>query len=91
MHEKIFKLKNMLTTEEKLVDFTDLNGYYTVPILGLIGFLTNIICLLVIFSSRFKKKDKFNYVIVKIVIEASGCLYFVGFQVKFILKIFINI
>ena len=91
MISKKEKKKKMLSTEDKLADFTALNGYYTIPILGLIGFCTNSICLLVIFSSRFKKKDKFNYVIVKIVIEASGCLYFVGFQVKFILKIFINI
>jgi hypothetical protein len=74
----------MLSTEDKLADFTALNGYYTIPILGLIGFCTNLICLLVMFSPRFKKKDKYYYVIVKIVIEASGCLYFVGFQVKFI-------
>ena len=82
-----FKKKKMLSTEDKLADFTALNGYYTIPILGLIGFCTNIICLLIIFSPRFKKRDKFYYVIVKIVIEVSGCLYFVGFQVKFIFKV----
>ncbi len=72
----------MLSTEEKLVDFTALNGYYTVPILGLIVFLTNIICLLVIFSPMFKDKDKFYYVIVKIAIKVGGCLYSIGFQVN---------
>ena len=71
----------------KLVDFTALNGYYTIPILGLIGFCTNIICLLVIFSPRFKDRDKFYYVIVKISIETNGCLYFIGFQVKYLFKL----
>ena len=71
----------MLSTEEKLVNFTALNGYYTIPILGLIGFFTNIICLLVIFSPMFKDKNKFYFVIVKIAIEIGGCLYSIGFQV----------
>jgi hypothetical protein len=66
----------------KLVDFTALNGYYTIPILGLIGFCTNITFILVIFSPRFKDRNKFNYVIAKIAIETSGSLYFIGFQVK---------
>jgi hypothetical protein len=71
----------MLSTEENLVNFTALNGYYTIPILGLIGFCTNIICLLVIFSPMFKDKNKFFYVIVKIAIEVGGCLYSIGFQI----------
>ena len=66
----------------KLVDFTALNGYYTIPILGLIGFCTNITFILVIFSPRFKDRNKFNYVITKIAIDLVGCLYFIGFQVK---------
>jgi hypothetical protein len=77
----------MNSTEYKyseLVDFTAFNGYYTIPILGLIGFCTNITCLLVIFSPTFKTRDKFYYVIVKIAIEANACLYLIGFQVKYL-------
>ena len=33
----------MLPTENELVDFTAFNGYFTIPILGLIGFCTNVI------------------------------------------------
>jgi hypothetical protein len=77
----------MNSTENKyseLVNFTNLNGYYTIPILGLIGLCTNIICLLVIFSPKFKERHKFKYVITKIAIEMTGCLYSIGFQVKYI-------
>ena len=70
----------------RLVDFTALNGYYTIPILGLIGFITNITCILVIFSPQFKDRNKFNYVISKMIIDIIGCLYFIGFQVKYILS-----
>ena len=66
----------------KLVNFTALNGYYTIPILGLTGFITNITCILVIFSPKFKDRNKFNYVITKMIIDTIGCLYFIGFQVK---------
>ncbi len=68
------KIRNLLKTKTKmnftennyreLAAFTALNGYYTIPILGLIGFCTNLICLLVIFSPRFRNRDKFYYVIV---------------------------
>jgi hypothetical protein len=71
----------------KLVDFTAFNGYYTIPTLGLIGFCTNIACLLVIFSPKFKNRSKFNYLITKIIIEGISCLYFIGFQVKSTFKI----
>ena len=77
----------MNSTEYKyseLVDFTEFNGYYTIPILGLIGFCTNITCLLVIFSPKFKNRDKFYYVIVKIAIEANACFFLVGFQVNYL-------
>jgi hypothetical protein len=77
----------MNSTEYKyseLVDFTAFNGYYTIPILGLIGFCTNITCLLVIFSPKFKNRDKFYYVIVKIAIEANACFFLVGFQVNYL-------
>ena len=67
----------------KLVDFTALNGYYTIPILGLMGFCTNIACLSVIFSPKFKDRNKYNYVISKITIELFACVYFIGFQVKY--------
>ena len=76
----------MNSTEYKyseLVDFTALNGYYTIPIFGLIGFCTNIACLLVIFSPKFKDRNKYNYVISKITIELFACVYFIGFQVKY--------
>ncbi len=66
----------------KLVDFTALNGYYTIPILGLIGFCTNIACLLVIFSPKFKDRNKYNYFITKITIELFACICFDGSQVK---------
>jgi hypothetical protein len=67
----------------KLVDFTALNGYYTIPILGLIGFCTNSICLLVIFSSRFKKKDKFYYLIdIFIIISIKLALEAKQFEIK---------
>lgn len=61
--------------------FNTYKTYNSIPVKGLIGFVTNLICLLVIFSSMFKDRNKFNYVIVKIAIETSGCLYFIGFQV----------
>jgi hypothetical protein len=70
----------------KLVDFTALNGYYTIPILGLIGFCTNIACILVIFSPKFKDRKKYNYVITKITIELFACVYFIGFQVKYLFR-----
>ncbi len=50
---------------KKLLDFTIINGYYFIPLLGGIGFILNFVCLLVIFSANFKNREKFNYIIVK--------------------------
>ena len=61
MEEKIIKMNE--TIIEFLVEFTRVNGYYTIPILGATGLLTNLICLNVFYDKRFKERNKFKYVI----------------------------
>ncbi len=68
------------TIIEFLVEFTRVNGYYTIPILGATGLLTNLICLNVFYDKRFKERNKFKYVILKIFIDSFGCVYLIGFQ-----------
>ena len=68
------------TIIDSLVEFTRVNGYYTIPILGITGFLTNSICLNVFFDKRFKERKKFKYVILKLFIDLVGCVYLIGFQ-----------
>ena len=65
---------------DKLLDYTIINGYYFIPLLGGIGFIFNSVCLLVIFSANFKNREKFNYIIVELAIEMLGCIYFIVFQ-----------
>lgn len=65
---------------DRLVRFTFINGYYTVPIAGGVGLLTNFICLMIFLSPRFKDKNRFKFVILKVLIEMVGCLYAIGFQ-----------
>ena len=68
------------TLYENLIYFTSINGYYTLSLLGLIGFSTNLVCLSVLLGSKFKEKARFKYVILKVVIDLVGCLYSIGFQ-----------
>lgn len=65
---------------ENFIHFTSINGYYTLPLLGLIGFITNLMCQCVFFSSKFKEKARFKYVIMKVMVDMYGCLYMIGFQ-----------
>ncbi len=65
---------------KELMNFTIINGYFIIPALGVIGFVLNLICLLVFMNSRFKNREKFRYIIVKLLIEMLGCIYFMGFQ-----------
>ena len=63
-----------------LIEFNSINGYYTIPIMGIMGILTNLICLSVFYDNRFKERKKFQYVILKVFIDTYGCVYAVGFQ-----------
>lgn len=62
------------------VYFTGLVGYYIIPSISLIGFILNIIALIVLTNRKFKERDRFKYVIVKIGLEMIGSLMGIGFQ-----------
>lgn len=71
---------NQTNLYQYLIEFTSLNGTYTIPALGVVGFITNLICFFIFFSPKFGDKYKFKYLIVKILIEMFACLYSIGFQ-----------
>lgn len=71
---------NQTEYENVLVQITSINGYYTIPIISLVGFLLNSTCLVVFLNPKFNYKNEFKYVILKVAIETVGCLILIGFQ-----------
>ncbi len=68
------------TLYHDLIEFISINGYFTIPVLGIIGLVTNLICLGVFCSDKFKDKGRFKYVVLKVIIDMFGCIYSIGFQ-----------
>lgn len=66
-------------SKQFLIEFTNTNGYYTIPIIAGIGFVLNSICLLVLVFG-LKERDIFKYVISKVFFETVSCLLGIGFQ-----------
>lgn len=63
-----------------LSKFTNINGYFTIPIISLIGFLLNMLCFVVFMSSKFKLKSKLKYLITKVIVDMIFCSFGMGFQ-----------
>ena len=60
--------------------FTDIIGYYVIPIMSGTGFLLNLLCFIVFMSSRFRLKSKLKYLIAKVLFDMIFCLLGIGFQ-----------
>ncbi len=76
----MFQVSSQEEINKFLIRLTSLIGYYIIPSLGLIGFVLNLFCLFILLNSKFKQRNNFKYVIVKILIELVGCLICIGFQ-----------
>jgi len=63
-----------------VIIFTEINGYYVIPIMSGIGFLLNLLCFIVFMSSRFRLKSKLKYLIAKLFLDMLFCLIGIGFQ-----------
>lgn len=63
-----------------LVKFTTFNGYYTVPIISAIGFILNVLSLLVILHFKSNHINQLKYLNIKLALEAVACLFGIGFQ-----------
>ena len=51
---------NQTEYENVLVQITSINGYYTIPIISLVGFLLNSTCLVVFLNPKFNYKNETN-------------------------------
>lgn len=74
---KHFKM-NTSYSIEFLISFTNVNGYFTTPVIAGIGFVLNLITLCIL--SRFKIKQHLKFMIVKVSLEMISCLLAIGFQ-----------
>ena len=67
------------TSKMFLINFTYMNGYYTIPVIAGTGFVLNLICLVILLFG-FKERNIFKYVISKVFFEMISCLLGIGFQ-----------
>lgn len=66
--------------KQYLIKFTAFNGYYTIPIIGGIGLVLNLICCLVFLSPKFKQKKQFKFVIMNVFVESIMSGGLIGFN-----------
>ena len=60
--------------------FLSVNGYFTIPIICIVGFILNFICLLILLNQKNKLRTFFKYLIIKIVIEQISLMSGFFFQ-----------
>lgn len=63
-----------------LTGFTEVNGYFIIPIISLLGFILNMLCFIIFMSSKFKLKSKLKFLITKVLLEMLFCAFGIGFQ-----------
>jgi hypothetical protein len=63
-----------------LDNFTNINGYYTIPILAGITTFLNIFCLAIMLHKKFTEKYRFKYIINRLIIEITISLLTINFE-----------